>query len=64
MSAGPGVYDAAATAAMKLTDAETVVVIVLGGKHGNGFSIQSFNPNVATDIPKLLRNVAAEIEAG
>lgn len=60
MSAG-GKYNDAATAAREATKAEGVLLIVLGGDKGSGFSAQ-VPPEIAASIPALLRHVASEIE--
>jgi hypothetical protein len=62
MAAGPGKYDRQATAVRELTDAEAVVVIVIGGRHGSGFSVQA-SLEFAVKLPALLRRVADDIEA-
>jgi hypothetical protein len=62
MSAGPGKYDAEATLVRERTEAHTVVVIVLGGLQGEGFSVQSEDPHVHEQLPVILRQVAKSIE--
>lgn len=62
MSAGAGKYDDAATAAREATKAEGVLLIVLGGEKGSGFSAQ-LPLGAAARIPELLRRMADEIEA-
>jgi hypothetical protein len=41
-----------------------VVVIVLRGNKGSGFSVQSEDRNTDILLPPLLRSVADEIDAG
>jgi hypothetical protein len=65
MALGPGKYDdvctlARAEAGMKPDDAGGVVVIVIGGKHGNGFSVQA-DFITTLKLPDLLEAVAKEI---
>lgn len=60
---GPGVYDPACTILRKETMAESVVMIVVNGVLGSGFSVQSTDQEFAKKIPRLLRSVADEIEA-
>lgn len=62
MSVGAGRYDEAATAAREATKAEGVLLIVLGGEKGSGFSAQ-IPPEAIEKIPALLRHMADEIEA-
>jgi hypothetical protein len=62
MTVGPGKYDAAATAARKATGAtDGVVLIVFGGKHGSGFSVQA-TADITAGLPALLRNLADKVE--
>ena len=38
------------------------MVMVVGGLRGNGFSVQSVDPDFARNIPAMLRQMADEIE--
>ncbi|MCK1742206.1 hypothetical protein IVA80_15380 [Bradyrhizobium sp. 139] len=65
MALGPGKYDDACTAAGKLVGVTKergggVILIVLGGNHGNGFSCQA---DLATTLalPDILETLAAEL---
>lgn len=65
---GPGKYDAECEVVRAETGAAAIVLCVLGGKSGNGFSVsidgrQSTNP-IATlaTIPAVLREMAQSIE--
>lgn len=62
MSAGAGKYDDAATAARESTKAAGVLLIVLGGEKGSGFSVQ-VPPEMVASIPDMLRHMANQIEA-
>jgi hypothetical protein len=64
MANGPGKYDDVCTCAREATGARTVVLIVLEGREGSGFSVQSNNPPsvMRTLLPNLLREMAADIE--
>jgi hypothetical protein len=65
MPIGPGKYDVLATVAREGASAKAVVLIVLGGTRGSGFSVQA-EPGVGLDPPelaKMLRGVADAIEA-
>ena len=57
-----GKYDDAATAAREATKAEGVLLIVLGGEKGSGFSVQ-IPPEFVARIPAMLRRLADEIES-
>ena len=59
---GPGKYDDAATLVRNRTMAHGVVLIVLGGVHGHGFSVQA-DVNTTRLLPDLLEDVARQIRA-
>jgi hypothetical protein len=61
MPVGPGKYDDLATLVREQADAKAVVVIVLGGTAGSGFSVQSVEGDISARLPALLRMVADEI---
>lgn len=63
MPLGPGKYDDACTQAREATGAGTAVLIVIGGHHGPGFSVQSDDAVVLAGLPALLRSVADQIQA-
>ena len=54
MPSGPGRYEAAATLVREMTGAACVVVIVLGGRNGDGFDQQIDTSRVAS-MSKLKR---------
>lgn len=63
MTAGPGKYDDVATMVREKTDAACVVVIVIEGNRGDGFSVQT--DTIATMfavVPTVLRMAADQIE--
>ncbi len=64
MAVGPGKYDHIATMARQATDALGVIVIILGGDKGNGFSMQAVYQNdlFMKEVPRMLRTVADQIE--
>jgi hypothetical protein len=62
MALGPGIYDALCTYVREQSQAEGAIVIVLGGELGSGFSVQIAEEAAALNLPKLLREMAAEIE--
>lgn len=59
---GPGKYDDVASRARVDCRAEGVLLIVLGGFQGSGFSVQMVKPCVEK-LPDLLRHVAEQIES-
>lgn len=62
MTAGPGKYDEIATQARELAQARGVVVLVLNGKRGSGFSVQ-VPANLMPELPGIFRQLAEQIEA-
>lgn len=62
MAEGPGKYDAACVAAMQATGGTTVVIAVLNGNHGSGFSVNSISRSETAKLPALLRSIADQIE--
>jgi hypothetical protein len=61
MAQGPGKYDDLATYCREQAEAVAGIVIILEGKHGSGFSMQSLEPEVQRQLPALLENIAAQI---
>ncbi len=61
MALGPGKYDDLCTLVRQTTGAEGVVVIVINGKRGNGFSAQA-TPAVLLKLPAIIRDVVNQIE--
>lgn len=62
MPIGPGKYDQECSYVRAATQAEGVIVIVIDGTKGAGFSCQA-TPEILDELPKLLRTIAQEIEA-
>jgi hypothetical protein len=60
MPIGPGKYDAWCTEVRQETNAGAVLLIVLDGVHGSGFSCQADLATTLT-LPELLERVAADI---
>jgi hypothetical protein len=58
---GPGKYDALATIVSKRAAAHGVIVVVINGKRGSGFSVQA-TAEITAALPTLLREVADGIE--
>lgn len=59
---GPGKYDYACTLARSVTEAQGVVLMILEGRYGAGFSVQCGDPAMLASLPSLLRKVADDIE--
>lgn len=62
MPAGPGKYDNLCTVAREAAQADTVVMIIINGVHGSGFSVQTRDPAASHRLPQLLRTTAHLIE--
>ena len=63
MSAGPGRYDEEATALRVATDARGVVLLVVDGMRGTGFSVQMHSLEDVKRLPGALRDLASQIDA-
>lgn len=61
MPGGPGKYHAFAVSVREQTHAEGVIVAVVNGDLGSGFSVQG-SPAFLLSLPKLLRSTADDIE--
>ena len=61
MALGPGKYDDLATWVREQAEARGVIVLVIGGKLGSGFSAQA-TAAVTARLPALLRQLADDIE--
>jgi hypothetical protein len=61
MAEGPGKYDELCTYVRETAQAQGVVIIVLGGNKGNGFSCQA-TALITALLPGLLRYIANQIE--
>lgn len=60
MPIGPGKYDDECTMLRESTEAQGVIVIVIGGKLGSGFSVQA-DRHTTLLLPHMLEYMAAEI---
>lgn len=60
MPRGPGKYDDHATAVRVALEAEAVVLIVIGGDDGGGFSVQA-PLGFTKKLPRILRDLADTI---
>lgn len=61
---GAGKYDLACTRPRRDTQGQAVLLIVIAGQHGSGFSLQTIDETVVEGLPAILRNVADSIEKG
>lgn len=59
---GPGKYDPECTSVLVATKAVCVVMLVIHGDRGTGFSVTSQSPEVLTQLPEVLRHLADSIE--
>jgi len=57
---GPGKYDDVCTMVRERTEARAVLVVVIDGKLGNGFSFQG-DPLSLASVPEMLEDVARQI---
>jgi hypothetical protein len=61
MPLGPGVYDELCTAVREHTNADGVILIIIRGDQGGGFSCQA-TLEIQLALPEILRTVANGIE--
>lgn len=61
MAQGPGRYDEHCTNVRKATGAKGVILLVLDGQDGTGFSVQA-EFDITEILPTLLRDVALQME--
>lgn len=62
MATGPGKYDGITTLVREQTEAYAVILMVIDGNRGTGFSVQTRDPALVAGLPSFLRIVADEIE--
>lgn len=66
MATGPGKYDKECTIIRATCEAQGVVLMVLGGNRGSGFSVQlpaTSEADSCRQLVKILRDMADQIEA-
>jgi hypothetical protein len=63
MSTGPGIYNFLCTEVRERTQAAGVILIVVDGNRGSGFSVQVIAPELNLKLPAMLRLMADQIEA-
>lgn len=59
----PSRYERVGLLALNATQAEGLILIIVGGVHGHGFTLHATDPEFHREVPALLRNLAAQIEA-
>jgi hypothetical protein len=59
---GPGLYDAVTSFVREQTRAQGVAVVIFGGMHGQGFSVQG-SALFVESLPDVLEDVARKIRA-
>jgi hypothetical protein len=62
MAIGPGKFDDLATFVREISQAKGVIVAIIGGNHGSGFSVQVESPALMKTLPELLRDIADNME--
>ena len=60
MALGPGRYDDLCTKVREMAEADGVIVIIINGDKGSGFSCQ-LNPLMSLAIPEILERIAKDI---
>jgi methylmalonyl-CoA mutase cobalamin-binding subunit len=60
MPVGPGKYDDECTEVREKLEAQGIILCVIGGKKGNGFSVQG-SLQVITTLPDTLEHMANEM---
>lgn len=59
---GAGKYDEECTKLRENTKAKGVIIMVVDGNKGEGFSVQA-TPDVMPSLPAILRKIADDMEA-
>jgi hypothetical protein len=62
VATGPGRYDDLCTYVRERSKGDGAVVMIFGGQHGNGFSVQVAKP-LLENLPTLLREMADDMDA-
>ena len=57
-----GRYDDECERAFHSTRASVAVLLILNGRHGNGLSISTQDPELLVAMPEFLREIATNIE--
>jgi len=61
MAFGPGKYDEAVTTLREILGARGILLVVVDGIHGSGFSAQ-LPPDLTLSLPEVLRSLADQID--
>jgi hypothetical protein len=62
MPAGPGKYDAECQKVFFDVEAQTVLMVVVRGNKGNGFSVISTDMGLVVKMPGMLRDIADQLQ--
>lgn len=62
MAAGKGIYGDECDEMQERTKAQTIVLVIIDGKKGSGFSMNSTDQSMHLKLPGMLRLMADEIE--
>ena len=63
MPIGAGKYDDLCTHVLMEARADACILLIMAGKYGHGFEVQSTDPGILSAVPALLRQIADQIEA-
>lgn len=63
MASGPGKYDLQCTRTLHELRAKCVILLVVNGAQGSGFSVASTDPALVHMVPAALRQIADAVEA-
>ena len=59
---GPGKYDDLCTQAREAAEAQAVVLIVMNGNKGSGFSVQALEPITPSLLSVMLSDLANQVQ--
>lgn len=62
MALGPGKYDDLCTSVRHAAYANAVLLVIIDGDRGSGFSVQAVNFDITARLPEMLRDFAKQIE--
>jgi len=60
---GPGKYGDLCAYVREHAGAQAAIVMVIDGKHGDGFSVQTTDPVLVLRLPAILEETARQIRA-
>jgi hypothetical protein len=62
MPMGGGKYTNECTLARNAAQADAAILLIINGRLGQGFEVQTTDPQIVKSLPKLLRGMADQIE--